>query len=294
MEGVDFSDARPDLAKLKSAGIGFVVRYLSVVNSATQPKILTADEAGRIFAAGLGLVLNWEYTAGAMHGGYTVGVAHGKEALAQANALGAPADIPIYFSCDFDAQSSDLANIAGYLKGVRESLPLERIGLYGGIRVIDFMIPEYATWGWQTIAWSHGAVSDKAHLYQYAVDSSVAGQSNLDRDRSLKSSFGMWSADMTPEEFLNMRVPGTETPNYGDGKLGRQMWEVLSDLYHMRSEIYGERPVDPSMAKVLNPTLTLTDVQIADFASRLSAETNTEVIASTLREVLQQATWKAS
>lgn len=202
MLGVDYSTSKPDLVKLRTAGIKFVCRYLSYPLSTGKPnpKVITSGERAALHDAGFGILLNWEQSANDMLLGYGVGAAHATKALSLANALGCPSHIPIYFSCDFDATTSQLGPVGKYLDGCASVLGRQRVGVYGGIRTIEAMLPEHATWGWQTYAWSHGALSPKAHVYQYQNNVTIAGAS-CDCDRSVNSSFR-----------LSLWYPGVDMP----------------------------------------------------------------------------------
>src|SRR5258706_25646 len=153
MEGVDYAWARPNLDALWAADKRFVCRYLAYPNG-TQPngKVLTSAELAALHARGFGVVLNWEQASGDMLKGYATGMTHGREAVRQANALGAPDWVPIYFSCDVDTTTSQWPSVAAYLDGATAALGRNRVGVYGEADVIDAMIPAHAAWGWQTYA----------------------------------------------------------------------------------------------------------------------------------------------
>lgn len=189
IEGVDYSVDRPNLDVLWAAGIRFVCRYLAKLPNG---KVLTGAELQALHRHGFGVVLNWEQAAGDMLRGYDLGRAHAAEALRQANALGAPTSVPIFFSCDVDTTTDAQRAAAGrYLDGAVSVLGRARVGVYGEFEVIETLTPIHATWGWQTYAWSGGRISGKAHFLQYRNGVALAG-ADLDRDRSLKDPFGAW------------------------------------------------------------------------------------------------------
>lgn len=191
MEGVDYSWGRPDLATLWALGARFVCRYLAPLSG----KVLSPSERHALHEAGFGIVLNWENEARDMLSGYGLGVVHATEALRQAEDLGAPITVPIYFSVDFDATVAELEPVARYLDGAATILGRARVGVYGKADVIDALVPDHAAWGWQTYAWSHGRLSWKAHLLQYRNNVQLAG-STVDLDRSLMEPFGAWEPGM--------------------------------------------------------------------------------------------------
>lgn len=219
MEGVDYSISRPNLTQLWGAGIRFVCRYLAYLPN---DKVLSRIELDQLHAQGFGVLLNWEQTTGGMLGGYNTGERHAEEALRQSVLLGAPDDVPIYFSCDFDALDADLPAVGRYLDACAAVLGRHRVGVYGGYRVIEKMVPVTAPWGWQTLAWSGGQVSGKAHLYQYKNEVMIAG-ADCDRDRSLKADIGLWYPEGTlsiSQDDLNAIASAVWTHKLGQGTAG--------------------------------------------------------------------------
>lgn len=191
MEGVDYSTSRPNLDQLWNdpRKFRFVCRYLAYLPN---KKVLLKPELQALHAKGFGVVLNWEQATGDMLQGYAKGEAHAQEAKKQADALGAPASVPIYFSCDVDTTSdAQRAAVGRYLDGAASVLGKSRVGVYGEYEVIEALVPTKATWGWQTYAWSGAKTSAKAHFKQYQNGVAVAG-ADCDLDRSLQPNFGAW------------------------------------------------------------------------------------------------------
>jgi hypothetical protein len=193
--GVDYSWARPSPAGLKADGYEFVSRYLSYGSSG---KNLTKGEADGLKAAGLDIVCNWEEGAEDALGGYATGVAHAQAAQAQAVADGMPADRPIYFSLDFDAQPSQQAALNDYFDGVASVIGRSRTGAYGGYSAVNRLFNAgKITWAWQTYAWSYGQWDPRAQVRQIQNDI-LNGQA--DKDQSMVADFGQWgpSSPSTP------------------------------------------------------------------------------------------------
>jgi hypothetical protein len=205
-EGIDYAWDRPNLDVLWNSGKRFVCRYLAYLPNG---KALSASERAALHAKGFSIVLNWEQSSGDMFKGYSTGQAHAREALRQANALGAPASVPIYFSCDKDVTTdSEMYAVAAYLDGAASVLGRGRVGVYGEYSVIEAMLPgpkpaglagigDHAAWGWQTYAWSGGKNSTKAHFKQYKNGVTLAG-ADCDLNVSLKPNFGAWFPGVTP------------------------------------------------------------------------------------------------
>jgi len=189
VEGVDYSWARPSPAKLFSAGKRFACRYLSN----TPGKNLTRSEAQALSTAGLAVVSNWEAAAGDARGGFQAGVTNAREADRQARACGMPAERPIYFSVDFDATTGELNSaVDAYLRGVASVVGVNRVGVYGGYRTIEWAARTgRAAWLWQTYAWSSGRWHPRAHIRQYRNNVTVAGAA-VDLNRAMTGDYGQW------------------------------------------------------------------------------------------------------
>jgi hypothetical protein len=92
----------PSTAAMRAAGVVGLTRYLSWTNRDSLGKVIHQAEFDRLIGDGFGLALNWEYAANDWLGGAAAGLAHGKEAVRQARALGYPAGCAIYGSADLD------------------------------------------------------------------------------------------------------------------------------------------------------------------------------------------------
>lgn len=194
MFGVDYAWGRPSTGALKAAGVEFVCRYLS--HDATG-KNLDRAEADTLSSAGIWLAVVWESTASRALDGYAAGAQDARDAQAQAQACGMPADRPIYFAVDFDATGQEAA-ITAYFDGAASMLGKDRIGVYGGLAAIRAVLGGgHCAWGWQTYAWSGGQWDGQAHLQQYSNDHTIDGV-GLDYDRSLTADFGQWRVGVTP------------------------------------------------------------------------------------------------
>lgn len=192
MFGIDCTTS-PPVADLRAAGVTFVCRYLSEVNSLTQVKLLMLEEAKTLSQASIAIVSNYEWYANRALEGSASGVTDAQIAASQHAACGGPADKPIYFSVDFDATAIQIPAIIDYFKkGVASVIGLARTGAYGPYQVIKALFDAGAiTWGWQTYAWSGGVWEPRAHIQQYQNGIMMAGIS-VDYNRSMKSDFGQW------------------------------------------------------------------------------------------------------
>lgn len=199
MLGVDYSGSHPDPAGLAAAGYRFACRYLSGGFSGKQ---VTASEIAALHAHGIAVVANWETTADRALSGFNAGQNDAMVAARTMRSLGFPNDRPIYFSVDFDVADRQMAAVGDYFRGVAAILPIERIGVYGGQAVCEYL-SRYgrADWFWQTYAWSHQVWNVGNHIEQYHNGAAVAG-GVVDLNRSMRPDFGGWlpvtTDDLTP------------------------------------------------------------------------------------------------
>lgn len=196
--GIDYSAySAIDVDAMWSAGVSFVVRYLSHDHR----KNLSPGEAQILSGGGIDIAVVWESSAQRALGGHAAGEADARDAVMQAAACGMPEGRPIYFAVDFDAKDEDKPIIAEYLGGAASALGLERVGVYGGYWVVRYCFDhEAAAWGWQTYAWSGGRREVRAHIYQRLNGVKIAGIS-CDLDTALQLDFGQWRCAVEEPSF---------------------------------------------------------------------------------------------
>ncbi len=185
---LDYSFARPNPSDIVAAGYKGVLRYLSP----NAGKNLTTDERDALRAEGLAIGLVWEWYAQRALEGHDSGVQDAQTALTQANALGVPAEVPIFFAVDWDATEAQQVNIDDYLNGAKTILG-DRVGIYGGYypvkRALDNGIVKMA---WQTYAWSGDQWDERAQLRQ-TLNGQWDGQVDIDEDE--QGTVGLWAVD---------------------------------------------------------------------------------------------------
>ncbi len=190
--GCDYSYARPSPSHLQGEGYRFVARYFSHDSG----KNLSASEAASLEGAGLAIVSNWEAGGDDALGGYNTGVQQAQTAQAQADAAGAPASRPIYFSVDFDAAENQQGAINDYFDGVASVLGVERTGAYAGYYVVQRLFDAgKITWAWQASAWSGGQWDPRAHIRQVAIG--LEGDT-IDKDQAMFDDIGQWGVGDVP------------------------------------------------------------------------------------------------
>lgn len=183
---VDYSFDRPNLNDIKAAGYEGVIRYVgwSTQTEDTGDKIISNEEASRIYQAGLGLLLVHQKGKFDAHAGYNGGLASGLEAIAHAKSLGYSA--PLFCAIDFDTPLTGIVTdyITGFSRTVRDAG--YQSGVYGGVAIVEpsaqLNIVDYF---WQTIAWSYGRVAEAAHLHQqdqFRIGGGVVDHNVIRRD----------------------------------------------------------------------------------------------------------------
>jgi len=132
-----------------------------------------------------------------------------QEANNQADGLGAPADMILYYAVDTDATPSAVRD---YFAGAA-SVGRRPVGIYGSYRVCEAMLDDgTAQKAWQTVAWSHGQVSARAALYQRAAPTHTPIP-GTDENACLTDDWGQWPRPTAPpqplpkeDEMLNAAV----------------------------------------------------------------------------------------
>ncbi len=174
--------------QLKGRQIKFIARYL---------RDLTSQEARAISGAGLEIVSCWELGHPTQRAYFTraQGAVDGRRAFMKAQAIGQPANTPIYFAVDYDGYlAQDRAAVLDYFEGIRDALNqhLARpgtigyvIGVYGNGCVLDWCRTQgIARFFWQ--AFAPGWCDNKnvwigANLHTFALDKPPICQRRLGR-----------------------------------------------------------------------------------------------------------------
>ncbi|MDP1809610.1 MAG: DUF1906 domain-containing protein [Actinomycetota bacterium] len=184
--GVDYAWSHPASSDIVGHNYRFVARYLSTDTS----KNLSAPETADLKAKGLPIVTVWETGQTRALSGAPGGVADATAALAQANALGQPANAPIYFAVDFENTPQQLSTIDDYLKGAASVVGASRVGVYGSYSVVNHSFDiGTAKYGWQAAAWSSGQKEPRAQIYQ---DGRVDFGGGADLNIAQQSYIGQW------------------------------------------------------------------------------------------------------
>jgi hypothetical protein len=171
---LDYSAGFPGAEAIRRAGYAGAVRYIGFPD---RRKCTTRGEFADFGASAIGMALVFESSATDWRGGFWAGQVSGRRGRDHANAIGFPADRPIYMAIDQDVVSNgEFATMIEYLRGAGTSLGgPQATGVYGEADVIDRARDAgVASWFWQTAAWSHGRRTT-AHLFQHVGTITVGG-----------------------------------------------------------------------------------------------------------------------
>jgi len=180
------------ISSLLSKGVKTVIRYYNFSNSSTlKDKRLELAEAEVLSANGLSIAVTFQQRQNQIDDfSESKGIAAGHQAYRYArDHIGQPAGSAIYFSVDFDADSSAInTNVQPYFKGVQQAFneesagnPQYRIGAYGSGLVCTTLSDNNLielTW----LAMSRGFLGTKEalksgryHLSQLAPEAKLGG-----------------------------------------------------------------------------------------------------------------------
>lgn len=225
VEGVDFSFQRPSPTNVRLGGKVFVMSY-------TGPgfgKFFTGSEIRAFQSLGISVVMLAERFPDSALSGYAEGVSQAQEADSMSFTWGLPADRPIYFAVDFDMQVADRPAIKSFLDGCAAVIGRNRVGVYGGIRCTEWAAQNrYASWFFQTYAWSGTDLGPAANVYQYR-NNQILGGANVDLDRGLTVDFGQW-----PHLVPETPAPPTQTPA---PVTDTSSWDFVGDVQSIMDSI---------------------------------------------------------
>jgi hypothetical protein len=206
-------------------GIPGVLRYLN--NGSGGRPDLTKAEADSLLKAGKAIGPIWEKGITASSQGRDRGVTDAQTANAEADTLGIPSDVVIWYTVDNDYTP---AQVTPYFEGVR-SVPGRPVGIYGGFVIVEWAASAGIEWRWMAGAWNYGkGVSKYAHLHQRDVNV-ASGTTKVDRNVWL-APFPAWQGDDMPLTDAEMdkvaskaasKMLDTRIKEYGN----HTVWELL-------------------------------------------------------------------
>ena len=183
-KGFDASWGWPNLQQAWDAGYRAIAGYLS----RDQSKNWTMQRIATARAIGFDCLFNFEDRTDNYLGGYQQGQTDATLANDEADNLGAPASVWIWYSVD-TAASADA--VRPYFQGIR-SMSRRGIAGYGGSEILQ-LLHEGVILGWweaNALSWSGGKMSPDANVQQIIGHTLNAGGST-DEDW-LYSTAGLW------------------------------------------------------------------------------------------------------
>lgn len=180
--GYDFAWTHVPAQAVKDAGATFVIGYIS--HDAAKSLTNWRDYE----AVGLDTYFVFEDAAARANSGAAAGAQDGVFAAEWLQQNGCHDTTPVFAA--IDTASVDLAAAAAYLQAFNAQLK-NPVGVYGDYAVVEALVtPDVppVRYGWQTAAWSSGALSSKAHFYQrnYHKDPAPAGVSASSYDEDVQ------------------------------------------------------------------------------------------------------------
>lgn len=243
---IDYGTARPPVTLLKQLWVTTVCRYIGWDGQPGYENIgknISKVEADTLLANGISIVLAFEYAADASSNGGLQGAMDGALAKKQLAALGAPADMGVYFAVDFDIPDyaphlldtpanafAKLGPVALYFQAINALKPLYEVNGYGGYYAIKRLLDAgLIKKGWQTIAWSGGQLDLRTVLYQNAAPLPAALQAygadfDIREHSATVADFGQWPRPVAPTptpvptpipQGVEMSYPMVLTPTHG-------------------------------------------------------------------------------
>ena len=185
----------------------FVSRYLAFLPN---NKVIREAERDALWAAGIGILLNWEQSEGDFLLP-ALGASHGAEAARQAADLGYPRSLPILVSCDRDAPPHTWQHAADYFANFRAAAGGYPVGAYAQAGLANLLLSENLVsmvWAPAAASWNHGIGFDRLDFTQF-----VNAESRWPQLRD----FGQSIDVNVVERPIPVWLPGAEPPRDDHG-----------------------------------------------------------------------------
>lgn len=172
--GYDYSFSEPNHAQAWDLGFRYAMSYLADPSvTSSRGKMLTKGRIDRMADAGMGILPNWEQSAGDPKRGAALGARHGRLAREGAEGLDIPSFVPIVFSCDVNVSRSDWPALDDYFLAAAANAGRIAPNVMPGYvesDYIDHMVEELGFTGpmWWPAAssWSNGRITPNAFVKQ--------------------------------------------------------------------------------------------------------------------------------
>jgi hypothetical protein len=273
---LDYAFQHPPMTAIQNSGAVGVLRYACPAGA---PKRITPDEAKQIRAAGLWLGLVFESTATRATQGHAAGLADAQMAAQQACAIGYPNTAPLFFAVD---QDTDWASVASYFQGVKDAKMPNPRGAYGSYDIVEGAAAAGVPYLWQTVAWSKGRTSGRAHLYQR--NSSKQPVDGTD-ENVLMHPLPLWGAPTpaVPHAAPAYVPPANDSPS-------KHPWPLpAGDVIHVGNT----HPAVDTVARYLKQPVDPNHVYTKFMATAVAHWQDRNGLSTTPAGMLNKATWQA-
>lgn len=163
-------------------------------------KDVTRAQINAYHDAGMDVGINYEGSGTEAGAGFAAGVAAARRANAQADALGAPANVWIWYSVDSDFTAGA---IRAYFQGIR-SVSGRTVGAYGGLEIVTLMQEGLVVGWWQAMPGSWNGwgnppgdnfpTDPRASIRQRYMGTGAT----YDGDEQMVADCGLWRSPSSP------------------------------------------------------------------------------------------------
>lgn len=255
--GIDEAWARLTPDQVKATGKEFIVGYVS---EDTTGKNITREEVQTAHDAGLGVLLVYEYSTTAVHGGASKGTVDATTGITHVRLLGNyPTGCALAFAVD-ENTSANPSVVDDYARAFTLKCHVEgfRSMVYGGLatvkRCADLGLADLF---WQTYAWSGGQWDSRATIRQIQNGVVIDGK-DVDIDLAMVDDYGAWMPTTTIQKVdddMLMLVQDTrnETVYLTNGVFARVVPAAqVSQVQNYLSNHWKNSPNDGAVVSVDN------------------------------------------
>lgn len=241
---LDYAGRPPRASVVRQSGYSGAVRYIAPDRTGGKlpGKPIWGNEVRDYDSQSLELAFVWQYGKDGSSvvppdtsRGYAGGVADARAADAHLRSIGR-AGWPVFFAVDYDMSPWQWKNSGlPYFQACVRTLGLDRVGIYGHNRVIDWAVADNVVaplgynrrLAWQTVAWSNGQRTPHAVLFQRRGTTYVDGTA-CDINDVLHP---YWGQRPNPASAGALTIPNI--PGLGSGSAGPIVDFVQSILRRM-------------------------------------------------------------
>jgi len=190
----------------------------------------------------------------------------------------------------YDADPTD---VVAYFQGVASVIGLARTGVYGGYKVVKYLLDHgYVKWAWQTGAWSGNRWDPRANIRQLIATRTIGGVA-CDVNTAYTTDYGQWMPGKTPLPEDDMTPAQAATLN-----------EILALLKGPGNMAYRNPEQDAASVKAgkghipdvygylvdTHATVKAQDAAITALAAQLGKNADTATVVAAVQKAIADAT----